>query len=166
MTTDMTTMIWDGFIGTPWVVIALNFVCMAIGCFVVYKGVAKGIEKCCKFLIPALFIILVGIAVYAISLPGSSSGLQYLFSIDLGYLGKLDTWLNAFVQAAWSTGAGWGFIIVYSVYVREKEDIPNNCMIMGCLLYTSPNQKIALNALMRDGTCAPIYPKAARIYTL
>lgn len=131
MTTDMTTMIWDGFIGTPWVVIALNFVCMAIGCFVVYKGVAKGIEKCCKFLIPALFIILVGIAVYAISLPGSSSGLQYLFSIDLGYLGKLDTWLNAFVQAAWSTGAGWGFIIVYSVYVREKEDIPNNCMIMG-----------------------------------
>ena len=40
-------------------------------------------------------------------------------------------WLNAFTQAAWSTGAGWGFIVTYSVYVKKDEDIPNNCMIMG-----------------------------------
>lgn len=131
MTTETTTAIWDNFVKSSWQVIALHFVCMAIGCFVVYKGIAAGIEKWCKVLIPTLFFILVGIAIYAVCLPGSSSGLQYLFSINTAYLGKLDTWLNAFVQAAWSTGAGWGFIIVYSVYVREKEDIPNNCIIMG-----------------------------------
>ncbi len=131
MTTEITTSIWEGFIGSPAQVVVFNLICMAVGCFVVYKGVTNGIEKWCKVLIPSLFVLLVIIAIYAISLNGSHQGLQFLFGIDMSYLTKSATWLNAFTQAAWSTGAGWGFIVTYSVYVRKDEDIPNNCMIMG-----------------------------------
>lgn len=131
MTTEMTTNIWNNFVANSWEVILLNLVCVAVGCYVVYKGVTAGIEKWCKVLIPALFALLVIIAIYAISRPGSSQGLQFLFGIDTSYLGKSTTWLNAFTQAAWSTGAGWGFIVTYSVYVKKDEDIPNNCLIMG-----------------------------------
>ncbi|RMD98145.1 MAG: sodium-dependent transporter, partial [Calditrichaeota bacterium] len=34
-------------------------------------------------------------------------------------------------QSAWSTGAGWGLILTYAVYMREKEDIVLNSFISG-----------------------------------
>lgn len=131
MTTETTAEVWRSFTASSWQVIGFHFVCMALGCYVVYKGVTKGIERWCKILIPTLCLLLLGIAVYANTLPGSAEGLQFLFSIDRAYLFRADTWLAAFTQAAWSTGAGWGFIVTYAVYVKKSEDIPNNCMIMG-----------------------------------
>lgn len=131
MTTDQTSAMWTAFTDNSWQVILFHAICMGTGCYVVYKGIAGGIEKFCKVMIPALFLILVALAVYALTLDGASAGLQYLFSIDTAYLFNGNTWINAFVQAAWSTGAGWGFIITYANYVDAKEDIPNNCILMG-----------------------------------
>lgn len=131
LTTDQTNAMWTAFTDQPWQVIILHAICMGTGCFVVYKGISGGIEKFCKVMIPTLFAILVALAIYALTLDGASAGLQYLFTIDTSYLFNANTWINAFVQAAWSTGAGWGFITVYANYVDSKEDIPNNCMLMG-----------------------------------
>jgi len=37
--------------------------------------------------------------------------LEFLFRPELGGLLKAKTWLNAFSQAAWSVGAGWGLML-------------------------------------------------------
>ena len=131
MTTAQTEALWTAFTDSPAQVIICHAICMGVGCFVVYKGISGGIEKFCKVMIPSLFAILLGLAIYALTLDGASAGLQYLFTIDSSYLFNANTWIQAFVQAAWSTGAGWGFIIVYSNYVDKNEDIPNNCLLMG-----------------------------------
>ena len=89
------------------------------------------LKKFCKVAIPALFIILVGLAIYAVTLNGASQGLQYLFTVKKEYILSPNTWIQAFIQAAWSTGAGWGFIITYANYVGEEEDVPTSCLIMG-----------------------------------
>ena len=73
--------------------------------FIVYQGIAGGIERFCKVAIPSLFVILVGLAIYAVTLNGASQGLQYLFTIKKEYLLSPNTWILAFIQAAWSTGA-------------------------------------------------------------
>ena len=96
-----------------------------------YGVIAGGIEKFCKVAIPALFIILVGLAIYAVTLNGANQGLQYLFTVKKEYILSPNTWIQAFIQAAWSTGAGWGFIITYANYVGEEEDVPTSCLIMG-----------------------------------
>ena len=93
--------------------------------------IAGGIEKFCKVAIPALFIILVGLAIYAVTLNGANQGLQYLFTVKKEYILSPNTWIQAFIQAAWSTGAGWGFIMTYANYVGEEEDVPTSCLIMG-----------------------------------
>ena len=131
MTTEYTTTLWNSFTANSWEVILFHFISMGLGCVIVYKGITGGIEKFCKILVPGLLILLAAIAVYTCALPGASAGLNYLFTIDVSYLAKSTTWLNAFTQAAWSTGAGWGFIVTYAVYTDKKEEIPNNCMIMG-----------------------------------
>jgi len=40
-------------------------------------------------------------------------------------------WLEALSQSAWSTGAGWGLILTYAAYVKEKEKIIVNSTLTG-----------------------------------
>jgi NSS family neurotransmitter:Na+ symporter len=47
------------------------------------------------------------------------------------YLLDYQVWLEGLSQSAWSTGAGWGLILTYSVYMKEKEDIVLNSFITG-----------------------------------
>jgi NSS family neurotransmitter:Na+ symporter len=89
---------------------------------VVYFGVAKGIEKANSFLIPSLFILLLFAAVNVLFLPGFGKGMNFLFDFKFNQLANYKVWLNALSQSAWSTGAGWGLILTYSVYVAPKED--------------------------------------------
>ena len=131
MSTETTSAMWTAFTDSPAQVIIFHAIGFAAACFIVYKGVADGIEKFCKVAIPLLFLILLALAIYAVTLPGANQGLQYLFTIKSEYLFSRNTWIQAFIQVAWSTGAGWGFIITYANYVKKDEDIPTSCMIMG-----------------------------------
>ncbi len=108
-----------------------HFIAMALGSFVIYKGVVAGIEKANKILIPTLFLLLILAAVRALTLPGAMAGLDYLFKPDLDLLLNHKTWLEALTQSAWSTGAGWGLILTYAVYMKKKEDVVLNSFIAG-----------------------------------
>ena len=88
---------------------------------IIYRGVVRGIERTNRVLIPALFLLLVVAAARAVLLPGSSMGLNFLFSPDWSDLLDYKVWLAALTQSAWSTGAGWGLVTTYGVYMREKE---------------------------------------------
>ncbi|TCO73676.1 sodium-dependent transporter [Marinisporobacter balticus] len=131
MGTETTEAIWNTFTTTPSQTIFFHFVAMLIAGIIIYKGVNEGIEKASKIMIPTLFILLIVAVIRSVTLPGAEKGLEYLFSPKLYMLKNPKIWLEAFTQAAWSTGAGWGFIITYAVYTKKKEDIAGNCMIMG-----------------------------------
>lgn len=112
---------WESFTGS-WEPVLYHFAAVAIGCAIIYFGVVKGIERANRLLIPSLFILLLVAVGRALTLPGAFQGLNFLFSPNLSQLGRLDIWLNALVQAAWSTGAGWGLMLTYSVYSRKNEN--------------------------------------------
>ncbi|ABR46807.1 sodium:neurotransmitter symporter [Alkaliphilus metalliredigens QYMF] len=131
VTTAQTEAIWNVFTTTPSQTITFHFLSMLIAGFIIYKGVKGGIEKASKIMIPTLFVLLIAAVIRALTLPGALQGLEYLFTPNLHMLKNPTIWLEAFTQAAWSTGAGWGFIITYSVYTKQKEDVAGNCMIMG-----------------------------------
>ena len=105
---------WETFTSGPQPVF-FNSISLLLGGFVILMGVSGGIEKVNKILIPMLFIILILGAIRAVTLPGSARGLEYLFSADFSRLKDFDVWINALSQSAWSTGAGWGLILTYSV---------------------------------------------------
>jgi len=108
-----------------------HFISIGIGSFVIYKGIIKGIERANKFLIPTLFLLLIAAAVRALTLPGAVEGLNYLFQPDVAKLADYRTWLEALSQSAWSTGAGWGLILTYAVYMKKREDVVLNTFIAG-----------------------------------
>ncbi len=131
MTTVDTQSIWEAFTTTPSQTILFHFISMSAAGFIIYKVVTNGIEKASKIMIPTLFVLLLTALVRSVTLQGAAKGLEYLFNPKLNMLLEPKIWLEAFTQAAWSTGAGWGFIITYGSYTKKKEDIAGNCMIMG-----------------------------------
>ncbi len=120
---------WEAFQSTPQ---ALGFhaIAVAMGVFVVSKGV-KGIEAAAKILIPMLIVIVMVLAVRAITLPGASAGLAFLFTPNFSELANVNIWLQALTQNAWDTGAGWGLVLTYAIYMRSKEDAAVNAFVIG-----------------------------------
>ena len=100
---------WDSFHSTGGALVT-HVVAMLMGLFVVSRGV-KGIEAAAKFLIPSLIILLLVLTVRAVTLPGASAGLKFLFTPDWAALGNYEIWIQALTQNAWDTGAGWGLVL-------------------------------------------------------
>ena len=79
---------------------------------------------------PALIVLVVILTVRAVMLPGAADGLAYLFTVDWGNLAEPRIWIEALVQNAWDTGAGWGLILCYAVYLRRDEDTALNAFLL------------------------------------
>jgi NSS family neurotransmitter:Na+ symporter len=85
-------------------------------------GIKGGIEKFSKVMMPLLFVIVLGIAIYSLTLPGAQKGVEYLFNPDFS---KIDAkaCAAALGQAFFSLSLGFGTIMTYASYVDKKENI-------------------------------------------
>ncbi len=111
--------------------IVFHLVAMSFCAFVVYRGIVNGVEKINRIFVSSLLIILVVLLLRAVTLPNASEGLKYFFTPDWNYLLEYKVWLNALTQNAWDTGAGWGLILTYAIYMKKKEDISLNAALIG-----------------------------------
>ncbi len=123
--------IWESFVISGWQPLLFHFIAISIGSVIVLGGIKGGIEKANNILVPSLLLLLLIAAIRALTLPGAVKGLDFFLAPDWGALGQFNVWLEALTQSAWSTGAGWGLILTYAVYMRQKEDIVLNSFIAG-----------------------------------
>jgi NSS family neurotransmitter:Na+ symporter len=154
---ELATAYWDGYAGSPTAVLT-HAIAMALGLFVVAKGV-KGIERAARVLIPGLFILVIVLAVRAMTLPGAFAGLEFMFTPNWSDLASPDIWIQALTQNAWDTGAGWGLVVAYAVYMRKSEDTALNAFVLGF----GNNSVSLLAGIMVLGTLFATMPEAADI---
>ncbi len=128
-TAGSSQVLWQSFAGTPSALIT-HFIALGISAAVVWFGV-RGIERVAKVLIPALFLLVLILAIRAVTLPGAERGLAFLFTPQWSDLGRPSVWMAALTQNAWDTGAGWGLIVTYAIYMRAREDVPLNAALIG-----------------------------------
>jgi len=122
---------WDVFTGSGWQPFLFHVIAISCGILVIRRGIARGIEKTNRVLIPALLLLMVASAVRAVTLPGALEGLKFMFTPKWELLADHHIWIQALTQNAWDTGAGWGLILTYAVYMKKKEDIPMNAFFIG-----------------------------------
>jgi NSS family neurotransmitter:Na+ symporter len=125
-----TAALWAGFTDTAWQTILFHAIAIGLVGLIVVRGLKRGFEAVLKYAIPALFVMIIILAIRAMTLEGSSEGLRFLFVPTWGDLGDAEIWLQAFSQMAFSTGAGWGLYLTYSVYMRRKEDFALNASVV------------------------------------
>jgi len=96
---------------------------------VVYAGVRKGIEYWSKILTPALFIIVIGLLIYAMTMSGFGQAVKFLFYPDFSTLTS-NSILEALGLAFFTLSVGLGIILTYGSYMQPKEDLLKN----GCIV--------------------------------
>ena len=113
---------FESFISDPEKLILWHTIFMILTCFIVSKGIKSGIEKAIKFLIPGLFIILLGLAIYSSTLEGFSDAMNYFFIIDLDKINS-SVVLSAMSMAFFSLSIGMGSLMVYGSYLPDDTSI-------------------------------------------
>lgn len=116
---------FSSFISAPWD----PFVCMVIFTVVVAAvillGVKNGIEKSNLIMMPILFLMAVGLAVYIVTLPGAGAGIRYYLIPDFSNcdnFGKVI--LGAMGQMFYSLSLAMGIMITYGSYMKRRNSIP------------------------------------------
>jgi NSS family neurotransmitter:Na+ symporter len=120
---------WETFAGSSGALVT-HTLAVGMAVFVVAFGV-RGIETAARILIPSLIVLVVVLAIKALTLPGAERGLAFLFTPDFSELANYEIWIQALTQNAWDTGAGWGLVLTYAIYMRAKEDTALNAFVIG-----------------------------------
>lgn len=113
---------FGGFISKPGAPLLCHTLFL-LGCAVIVSaGVKSGIEKFNKVTMPLLFVLIVVIMVYSISLPGASAGVEYLLRPDFSKITPSAV-AAAMGQSFFSLSLGVGTILTYASYIRKDENI-------------------------------------------
>lgn len=110
------------FIHDPISEIGYFIVFLGLTLYVVLGGVEKGIERWSKVLMPALFIILLGLIIFSVTLSGAGAGIEFYLKPDFSKITGT-TILAALGQAFFSLSLGMGTMITYGSYLSKNENI-------------------------------------------
>lgn len=96
----------------------------------VYQGVQKGIEHWAKIMTIGLFLILLGLFAYTVTLKGFPEALHFVFAPDLSKL-KPSGALTALGLAFFTLSLGHGVMLTYGSYLKEESDLPKAALVVG-----------------------------------
>lgn len=124
---SLTDSAFSAFVASPIEPLVFTAVFAVLCLIVILGGVQNGIERASKILMPALFVMLIIVCIRAVTLPGASDGLKFLFFPDVdnmnnaGGVGRVA--LAAMSQAFWSLSLGQGIMIAYGSYQKKDSNI-------------------------------------------
>ena len=114
--------LFDNLMASPIQQIFWHTVFMIVTMQVVMRGVQGGLEKAVRFLMPALFAILVILVGYAMESGAYEQGMAFLFSPDFSKI-DADAVLTAMGHAFFTLSLGMGAIMVYGSYLPSHVSI-------------------------------------------
>jgi NSS family neurotransmitter:Na+ symporter len=114
---------FDALIADPGRLIFWQTVFLLANAIVVSGGLHNGIERVVSILMPLLLVLLIALAIYALTYGDAKAGLEFLFSPDWSEV-TWRTWLDALGQAFFSVGVGMAALMTYGAYLAPDVSIP------------------------------------------
>ncbi len=126
---------FEGFIGgfSP---LIWQIVVMIIVGYVIARGVAGGIERYNRILIPGMVILLLMLVVRVLMLDGAGEGVAFFLEPDFSKLSP-QSFLIALGHAFFSLSLGMGVLMTYGAYVDKEQSLGTATIAIGVgdLLY-------------------------------
>ena len=122
VTESQVATMFSGLTSSVWKPIVLHTIFLALCALIVSAGIKSGIEKFNKISMPVLFVLIVLVMIYSISLPGASSGIEYLVKPDFSKL-SAPAIASAMGQSFFSLSLGVGTVLTYSSYIARDKGI-------------------------------------------
>lgn len=127
---DEVSNVYTSFISNPMQGVIFTLLIVIILGVIVTRGLKDGIENCCKYLMPALFVILIILAIRSIMLPGAIEGIKWYITPDFSKITP-QVVLAALGQAFFAIGIGVAAAFVYGSYLDDKKsNIPGDATII------------------------------------
>lgn len=136
--------------------------------YISHQNLNEGVGKVNRILTPTLFIMMIVIVLFAVTLPGASLGLTTLFTPDWNSLLNPSIWLAAFGQILFSLSIGLTITIAYTSYLPDDTNIPRNALrvaianssfevftaagVFSILGYMSTSSGLPIGELVSQGT--------------
>jgi NSS family neurotransmitter:Na+ symporter len=99
-----------------------QFIVLGVVSLILIAGVKNGIERITKTLMPVLFILIIICDARALTLPGASEGLKFLFHVDFSQLSGAVV-LTALGLAFFKLSLGMGTMLTYGSYFTQDNDM-------------------------------------------
>lgn len=113
-----------GTMATGHAIAGWHIVALAVTFIIVIFGIANGIEKVNKVVMPLFFVMFVGIAIYVGNQTGAVDGYKSMFtSSNWGELGDMNMWKYALGQAFFSLSLAGSGTVVYGSYLKKDTSI-------------------------------------------
>jgi len=106
--------------------IVFQVLIMLVTVIVVARGIGSGIERLSSFMMPALFLILIGLAIWAATLPGGDAGYAYYLVPRFEELLSLETLAASTSQAFFSLSLGMGAMLTFASYLPKSSNLPKD----------------------------------------
>ncbi|MCH5296396.1 MAG: sodium-dependent transporter [Ruminococcus sp.] len=125
---------FTNFISSPIEPMIYDVIFLVATCFVVYRGVNKGIEALSKVLMPVLLVLVVGISIYSLTIQGGAengnrTGIEgFLVYVvpDISGLSVKDVFvvvMDAMGQLFFSISVAMGIMVTYGSYFNDKDNL-------------------------------------------
>ncbi|MGA0394506.1 MAG: sodium-dependent transporter [Rhodospirillales bacterium] len=117
--------VFSNFIENPVRPIIFHAAFMTLTIAVVIGGIGRGIERWCKILLPALFVIILILLGRSLTLPGAMKGIEYFLQPDFSKMNAA-AFNAALSQAFFSLSIGMGAMITYGSYLDRTMNLPTS----------------------------------------
>lgn len=121
--------LFDSLSANPVLQIFWHAVFMAATIWFVSRGVSRGIEWGNKIMMPALFLMLCFLLVYALTTEGAAEGIAFLLTPNWDKINP-EAVLAALGQAFFSLSVGLGMLITYGSYLQRDSKLPRSTLFV------------------------------------
>lgn len=118
-------------VGSPWQSLFWQWAVLLLIGAILLKGVARGIEAVTKRLMPLLFLLLLGLCLFSLTLEEAAAGLAFLFRPDFSKV-NAGVVLTAVGLAFFKLSVGMGTMMTYGSYFRDDQNIPVTAVRVMC----------------------------------
>lgn len=122
LSNDAIVQTFSDFSGS-WACVGCSAVCAVLMWFILNTDVKKGVEKLCTYALPTLILLLIGLAIYSNTLPGSNVGLKWYLTPNFKDVDIFACIQAAAVQVFFSVGIGMACAFVYGSYIAKDSNL-------------------------------------------
>lgn len=124
------TSAYFGTVAAGWDAVAAQALVMVLTIWIVARGVKGGLERANVILMPLMFIILLGLAIWGATLSGSGAGYAYYLRPDPAELLNPRILAMAAGQAFFSLSLGMGTMMTYASYLRTRGNLGKEAAVI------------------------------------
>lgn len=118
--------VFGGLVSSPGLSIFFMIIVCAIGFGVCSLGLRNGVERITKFMMSSLLIIMIALAVRALTLPNALEGLSFYLLPNLDSIKEHGLWTIIFAamgQAFFTLSIGMGSMAIFGSYVSKERSL-------------------------------------------